>query len=148
MGCSGSSRRPASTCSARPRASVLPLRYASAWAAVAWFGVALGIVLTVLPAGTTPVAVGGRVQHLAGYFILTSWFAGICPRARYPLIGIGCFLFGGAMELLQNLSASRHPALDDALTNGVGIGTAIAVAYAGLGGWAAKVERLLGVAPR
>lgn len=124
---------------------MLPLRYAPCWAAVAWCGVAFGIFLTVLPAGSAPVAVGGPAQHLAGYFLLTSWFAGIYPRGRYPLIGIGCFLFGGAMELLQNLSPSRHPALADALTNGVAILAAVALAYAGLGGWAVRVERLLGV---
>ncbi len=126
---------------------MLPLRYARLWGSVAWFGVALGIVLTVLPAGTTPVHVGGAPQHLAGYFILTSWFLGIYPRARYPLIALGCFLFGGAMELLQNLSPTRHPALADALTNGVAIVVALGAAYAGLGGWAPRVERLLGAGP-
>jgi VanZ family protein len=127
---------------------VLPLRFARAWAAVAWFGVAFGIFLTLLPSGTAPVRIGGAPEHLAGYFILTSWFLGIYPRARYPLVALGCFLFGGAMELMQNLSPSRHPALADALTNGVAIAVALGVAYAGLGGWALKVERLLGVAPR
>lgn len=126
---------------------MLPLRYAGLWGSVAWFGVALGIFLTVLPAGTVPVHVGGPPQHLAGYFILTSWFLGIYPRARYPLIALGCFLFGGAMELLQNLSPTRHPALADALTNGVAIVAALGAAYAGLGGWALRVERLLGAGP-
>ena len=126
---------------------MLKLRYAPLWGTIAWFGVALGIFLTVVPTGSAPVPIGGRVQHLAGYFILTAWFAGIYPRSRYPLIGIGCFLFGGAMELLQNFSPTRHPALADALTNGVGIAAAIALAYLGLGGWAAKLERLLGVGP-
>ena len=124
---------------------MLPLRYAPLWGSVAWFGVAFGIFLTVLPAGTAPVPVGGAPQHLAGYFILTTWFLGIYPRTRYPAIGLGCFLFGGAMELLQNLSPTRHPALADALTNGVAIAAAVAVAYAGLGGWAVRVERWLGV---
>jgi VanZ family protein len=127
---------------------VLPLRLARLWAAVGWFGVALGVFLTLLPAGTAPVPVGGATQHLGGYFILTSWFLGIYPRERWPLIGIGCFLFGGSMELAQLLSPTRHPALADALTNGVAIATAVAVAYAGLGGWALRVERLLGLAPR
>jgi len=124
---------------------VLPLRYARYWAAIAWFGVALGLLLTVLPAGTAPVPIGGAPQHLAGYFILTSWFLGIYPRARYPLIALGCFLFGGSMELMQNLSPTRHPALADALTNGVAILAALGLGYAGLGGWAERVERLLGV---
>jgi hypothetical protein len=127
---------------------VLPLRYRRYWAAVAWCGVGLGIFLTVLPAGTAPVAIGGPAQHLAGYFILTSWFLGMYPRARYPLIALGCFLFGGAMELLQTLSPTRHPALADALTNGIAILAALVAAYLGLGGWAAKVEQLLGIAPR
>jgi VanZ family protein len=127
---------------------VLPLRYARFWAAIGWCGVGFGIFLTVLPAGSAPIAIGGHAQHLAGYFLLTCWFAGIYPRARYPLIALGCFLFGGAMELLQNLSPTRHPALADALTNGVGILAALAAAYAGLGGWAVKVEGRLGAAPR
>jgi VanZ family protein len=132
----------------RRAAEVLPLRFAWFWGTVAWCGVGLGILLSVLPAGTTPWPIGGKVQHLAGYFILTAWFAGIYPRARYPLVGLGCFLFGASMEVLQTLSATRHPALRDALTNGVGIGAALALAYAGLGGWAARLEKLLGLAPR
>jgi len=124
------------------------LRFAWLWGAVAWFGVGLGIVLSLLPAGTTPVPLGGTTQHLAGYFVLTSWFLGIYPRARYLQIGLGFFLYGGAMELLQNLSPTRHPALQDALTNGVSIVAALALAYAGAGGWAVRVERLLGVGPR
>ena len=127
---------------------MLPLRLARLWAAVAWLGVALGIFLTVLPAGAAPIHVGGPPQHLAGYFILASWFLGIYPRERYPLIALGCFLFGGSMELLQNLSPTRHPALADALVNGVGIALALTVAYAGLGGWAVRLERWLGLAPR
>jgi VanZ family protein len=126
---------------------VLPLRYARFWAAVGWLGVGFGIFLTLLPSGSAPVAIGGHAQHLAGYFILASWFLGIYPPARYPLIALNCFLFGGAMELMQNLSPSRHPALADALTNGVGILAALAAAYAGLGGWAARLEQLLGVGP-
>jgi VanZ family protein len=127
---------------------VLPLRFAPLWAAVAWFGVALAIGLTLLPAGTVSVPVGGAAQHLTGYFILTSWFLGIYPRARYPLIGLGCLLFGGAMELAQNLSPSRHPALADALVNGVAIAAAVAAGYAGLGGWALRLERQLGCGRR
>jgi VanZ family protein len=127
---------------------VLPLRLARLWAAVAWFGVALAIFLTVLPAGTAPVPVGGAPQHLGGYFILTSWFLGIYPRERYPLIALGCFLFGGSMELAQLLSPTRHPALADALTNGAAILAALGAAYAGLGGWALRVERLLGLQAR
>ena len=127
---------------------MLPLHFRRCWGAVAWLGVGCAIFLTVLPAGTVPVHVGGAPQHLAGYFVLTSWFLGIYPRARYPLIGIGCFLFGGAMELTQLLSPTRHPALADALTNGVAILAAVALAYAGLGGWAVRVERQLGYGPR
>ena len=125
---------------------MLPLRYAHFWAAVPWLGVALAIFLTVLPPAAAPVPIGGRAQHIAGYFILTLWLTGIHSRRRYPLIGGGLLLFGGAMEFLQLLSPTRHPTFADALTNGVGIGLALAMAYAGLGGWAMRVERLLGAA--
>lgn len=127
---------------------MLPLRYASLWVAVGWLGVACAVFLTVLPAGAAPVAIGGAPQHLGGYFLLTSWFLGIYPRGRYPLIALGCFLFGGSMEFLQLLSPTRHPALADALTNGVAILAALAAAYAGLGGWALAVERRLGLGRR
>ena len=123
---------------------MLALRYARFWAAMAWLGIGLAIFLTVLPTGASPVPVGGRLQHITGYFIMTSWFTGIYPRARYPLIGLGCLLFGGGMEMLQIFSPTRHPAVKDALTNGIGIGLALGAAYAGLGGWATRIERLLG----
>ncbi|HUO81147.1 MAG TPA: hypothetical protein VMU00_13480 [Steroidobacteraceae bacterium] len=127
---------------------MLPLRFAPLWGAVAWSGVALAILLSLLPADAAPVPVGGPPQHLAGYFLLASWFLGIYPRARYPLIGLGCFGLGAGLELLQTLSPTRHPALADALTNGAAILAALAAAYAGLGGWAARLERRLGVGPR
>jgi VanZ family protein len=127
---------------------VLPLHFARFWAALGWLGVGLGVLLTVLPSGSAPVPIGGHAQHLAGYFMLTSWFLGLYPPARYPLIALSCLLYGGGMELLQNLSPSRHPALADALTNGVGILAALIAAYAGLGGWAARVEKLLGASRR
>jgi hypothetical protein len=126
---------------------VLPLRLRRLWALGAWAGVALAVFLTVLPGPAAPFPVGGPLQHITGYFLMTSWFLGIYPRRAYLPIALGCLAFGGLMELLQLLSPSRHPALADALRNGLGIGPALALAYLGLGGWAARLERALGLAP-
>jgi VanZ family protein len=125
---------------------VLPLRLAWLWATIGWLGVAFAVFLTVLPTTASPVPVGGPAQHIAGYFILTLWFLGLYPRGHYPWIGLAVLAFGGLMELAQLLSPTRHPALADAARNGIGIGAAVALAYAGLGGWAQRVERWLRVA--
>ncbi len=127
---------------------MLPLRYALYWGAVGWTGVAFAVFLTVLPAGAAPVPIGGPVQHISGYGLLTLWFLGLYPRARYLRIALWCFAFGAAMEGLQLFSPTRHPAVADALRNGLGIGAALGLAYAGLGGWALAAERLLGRARR
>ncbi len=108
-----------------------------------------GLVLSLWPNGAPlPFHVWDKLQHASGYFLLAGWFAGIYPRRRYLAIGIGCICLGAAIEVLQGFTATRTAELADAAANAVGVAVAIALAYAGLGGWAPRLERLIGLAPR
>jgi len=69
-------------------------------------------------------------------------------RGRDPLIAGAALGFGILIEGLQALTPTRSAEFGDVLAEVVGIAVAIGLARAGLGGWALRVERLLGLAPR
>jgi VanZ family protein len=119
------------------------------WAAVGWAGAACALVLSLWPGGAPlPFHAWDKLEHGFGYCVLASWFTGIYPRARDPLIAVAAVSFGVLIEGLQALTPTRSAEVGDALANAVGVAVAIGLARAGLGGWACRVERLLGVAPR
>ncbi len=119
------------------------------WVAIGWAGVAAGLVLSLWPNGVPlPVQVWDKAQHATGYFLLATWFTGLYPRRRYLLVGAACVLLGVGIEGLQALTPTRRAEFGDALANAVGVALALALAWAGFGGWAARLERLAGLAPR
>lgn len=126
-----------------------PLALAGLWVAIAWFGVACAIVLSLWPGGAPlPIHVWDKIEHCVGYFILTLWFTGLYPRERYPRLALGCLWLGILIELLQGFAPTRTMELGDLAANGVGVGLAMLLALLGAGGWAQAIERLLGYAPR
>ncbi len=128
---------------------MLPLRFGPAWLAVGWLGVAAAIVASLWPGGVPlPFSVWDKIQHGSGYFVLTLWFTGLYPREKYPRIGAACFLLGVLIELLQGLTPTRSMEFADVVANAAGVAIALAASYAALGGWAARVERAAGLAPR
>lgn len=127
---------------------MLPLRYARAWQFLGWVGVAIALVASLWPGGfPLPVTLWDKLEHSSGYALMTLWFAGLYPRTKLWRVGIACFLLGVLIELLQGLTPTRTSDAADALANGVGIAVALGFAYAGLWGWAQRVERLAGVGP-
>lgn len=127
---------------------MLPLRLAPWWAAIGWLGVVLALVLSLWPGGVPmPWPIWDKIQHGTGYTLITLWFTGLYPRDRYPRIGGACFLLGVCIELLQGLTPTRTADVLDALANGVGVSVGLLFAYTLLGGWALRVERLVGLAP-
>lgn len=126
---------------------MLPLRHGRLWLLVGWAGVLAAVVASLWPGGVPlPVTVWDKLQHGLGYFLLTLWFAGLYPRRQYLWIALGCFALGLAIELLQGATATRSMEAADLAANATGIVAALVLAYALLGGWAARVERALGLA--
>lgn len=128
---------------------MLPLRLAPLWVACGYVGVVSAVVLSLWPNGVPlPVHVWDKIQHGAGYAVLTLWFTGLYPRERYLRIGLACFLLGAAIEVLQGVTQTRSMDARDLVANSVGIGAALALAYLAFGGWAIRVERAFGLAAR
>ncbi len=123
-----------------------PLVLLRFWVAVAWVGVACAVVFSLWPGGAPlPIHVWDKLEHLVGYGVLTLWFAGLYEREHYPRLALGCLLLGCLIELLQGFAPTRTMELGDLAANGAGIAVAMLLALLGLGGWAAGVERLLGI---
>lgn len=123
------------------------LRYAWLWwvigyALIAW---TINDSLERHPPDLGPM-VTDKMMHFTGYFLLTTWFAGVARKSRYWLVGLGLIVLGGSMEILQSLMRNgRTGDWMDMLANTLGICAGLAVAWLGLGRWMVWVERLLGL---
>jgi len=126
---------------------VLPLVYRRLWLAGALL-IAGGIVIGSLLPGPVVATVGidDKFEHAGAYFALTLWLAGLVVRRRYAWAALAAFALGAAMEAAQGLlTVTREAEGLDLVANCAGIALALALAYLGLGGWAGRLERLLGV---
>ncbi len=91
------------------------------WRAAGWFGVALTLALSLMPPALD--VSGGhsdKAAHLAGYALLTFWWAQLVTRQRWRL-ALAVVLFGLAIEGLQGLTPDRMPDGLDALANSGGV---------------------------
>lgn len=125
---------------------MLPLVYSRLWLAGTLL-IASGIVIGSLLPGPVVAAVASydKFEHAGAYFALTLWLAGLVVRRRYAWAALAAFALGAALEAAQGLlTVTREPDGLDLVANGAGIALALALAYLGLGGWAARVERMLG----
>ena len=91
------------------------------WRAAGWLGVILTLALSLMPPALD--VSGGhsdKIVHLAGYALLTFWWAQLVTRQRWKL-AFAIVLFGLAIEGLQGLTPDRQPDLLDALANSSGV---------------------------
>jgi VanZ family protein len=126
---------------------VLPLVHRRLWLAITLL-IAAGIIIGSLLPGPVVATVGidDKFEHAGAYFALTLWLAGLMARRRYAWAALAAFALGAALEAAQGLlTVTREPEGLDLVANGAGIVFALALAYLGLGGWAGRVERMLGV---
>lgn len=126
---------------------MLPLVHRRLWLAGALL-IAAGIIVGSLLPGPVVATVGinDKFEHAGAYFALTLWLAGLMARRRYAWAALAAFALGAALEAAQGLlTVTREPEGLDLVANGAGIVFALALAYLGLGGWAGRVERMLGV---
>lgn len=117
------------------------------WIAGAVILVTLIVVGSLLP-GPVVATVSGydKLEHAAAYAALTLWLAGMLERRGYVWAGTAAFLLGLVLELVQGwFTATRQADPLDLVANGAGIFLALAVAWMGLGGWAGRIERWLGL---
>ena len=122
---------------------LLALRHPRVWLVSGWILVVLAIIASIVPAHELP-SLGGvsdKTEHMVGYGVLSLWFAGIYPRARYPMIGVGLLVMGIVVEGLQGaMKLGRQADLRDVYANTIGIVCGLLLALAWLGGWAQRVE--------
>jgi VanZ family protein len=91
------------------------------WRVLGWLGIVLTLVVSLMPPALD--SSGGhadKIVHLAGYAVLTFWWAQLVTRQRWKL-AIAVVLFGVAIELLQGLTPDRMPDPLDALANSSGV---------------------------
>jgi VanZ like family len=127
---------------AEPRSK---LRYAAVWWTIGWCIVAGVLFGSLKPKVVFPdFAESDKIAHFSAYCAMAFWFAGMTDRRRYPFLAVLLVLLGGAIELAQGaMDLGRSADWRDLLANSMGIGVAIIAAYAGLGTWMSRIERLL-----
>jgi VanZ family protein len=121
------------------------LRFARLWWTIGWCMVATVAFASLKPNVDFPdFAESDKVAHFSAYCAMAFWFAGMTDRSRYPILAVLLILLGGAIELAQGVMGfGRSADWHDLLANSMGIGVAIIAAYAGLGSWMSRIERLL-----
>jgi len=123
---------------------LLPLRYPWVWMIPGWALVLAVAIGSLLPGQMLrAVAFSDKIEHASAYFVLMLWFAGLYSRKRLPLVAVGLFVLGLALDLLQLTTRTRHFDWYDVLANGCGILAGLVLAVLLLGGWCQRVERWL-----
>jgi VanZ family protein len=91
------------------------------WRPGGWLGIALTLAVSLMPPALDDS--GGhtdKLVHLAGYAVLTFWWAQLVTERRWKL-AVAVVLFGVSIELLQGLTPDRLPDPFDALANTGGV---------------------------
>ena len=124
---------------------LLALRHPRLWLVSGWILVILAIVASLVPSHDLPKmgGIGDKYEHFIGYAVLALWFAGIYPKARYPMIAIALLVMGIVIEGLQGaMHVGREADLKDVYANCIGIVSGLILALIWFGGWALRVEAL------
>ncbi len=122
---------------------LLALRHRRLWLVSGWTLVILATIASIVPSQQLPKfgGISDKLEHVVAYAVLSLWFAGIYPRARYPMIGVGLLVMGIVIEGLQSaMNVGRQADLRDVYANSLGIVCGLVLALAWLGGWAQRVE--------
>jgi len=129
---------------------MLPLAWRGMWITGAVVIAGTIVTLSLLPGPVVEsFSAWDKLEHALAYLVLTLWLTGMIARHRYAIAGAAAALLGLAIEGAQStLTTTRQGDPLDLVANLAGIAVALAASYLALGGWAARVELLLGVSPR
>ena len=128
---------------------MLPLKNASLWRALSVVILIIVLVAALSPAFWFFDSMNDALSwlehtdkwlHAITFIALAIWFAGLFERRAWWRIAIGLLLFGFFVEFLQLQLSYRMADWVDIAANTAGIIVGLAVAAAGLGGWALRVE--------
>ena len=121
---------------------MLPVRHPRLWLIIGWVMITASVVVCLLPAKALPqTGVSDKFEHSFIYACLALWFAGLYPRSRYVVIGLGLFAMGVAIEIAQGaMHMGRNADYRDVIANTTGIGIGLALAALWLGGWAERID--------
>lgn len=121
---------------------MLPVRHPRSWLAAGWVLIALSLYASLMPAASLPhTGVSDKYEHAIAYALLSLWFAGLYPRSRYVVIGLGLFAMGVGIEFAQAaMPLGRQGDYRDALANTAGILVGLLLAGLWLGGWAERID--------
>jgi VanZ family protein len=94
-----------------------------------WINAGYVLLLTVLVSALLPamgattmiVPYGDKIAHAIGFAVLMIWFGGLVPRRNYPHIFVALLVYGGVIELLQNLTGYRSMELADLGADALGL---------------------------
>lgn len=125
---------------------MLSLRFPRLWLSVGWLAIGLAILVCLLPTDRLPQPpnLSDKSEHFIAYLLLSTWFAGIYPRARYWIIAIGLGVMGVLIEIAQgSMGLGRQADARDVLANCTGVLAGLLLCWWWLGGWAQRVETLV-----
>ena len=111
-----------------------------------WILVVGAVLASLMPSHSLPpTGANDKLEHAVAYTVLALWFAGVYPRSRYLVIALGLFVMGVGIEWAQGaMNLGRYSDVRDVVANSLGIALGLALAIAGLGGWAERVEAIVG----
>jgi VanZ family protein len=122
-----------------------------AWTGL-WWVIGLAMVSVVLwgtlipPAMVPHLHLNDKVEHFLAHFGLALWFSGLVLRSNYPWLALVLVAFGGGIEIAQGvMGLGRDADWHDWYADCVGVAAGVALAYLGLGAWAVKLERSVGL---
>ena len=123
---------------------MLPLRYARYWLIAGIFVLLAVLAAALMPASAPSIHIYlgfDKWLHLAVFAFLALWFSGQYARHAYWRIAAGLLLFGLVIEGCQRLVSYRTGDLEYLFANAAGIAIGLVVAFFGVGGWSAWVEK-------
>jgi VanZ family protein len=94
-----------------------PYRVVAAWSCI----VTLGILSLVPKDHMLRTGMGGHIEHIVAYLGTALVVASAYGAARRLSISGGLIAYAGTLELLQNFSPGRTPAIEDFLSSSIGI---------------------------
>ena len=122
-------------------------RYRGTWLALSWgmtLFIALGSLWPSLP--QVAVEVSDKFMHFSAYAALAFMYAGVVERRHWRRVVVGLLMFGGAIELAQELlTASRSGDWLDMAANAMGVMAGVFTAMLFPRSWCRQVERLVGL---